>query len=122
MASSTIKTNFGKFDGKDNFSLWQQRMKDPLVQNIIYKILTREKSKKISTEEWKKLEEIAFSMIYMCLSDEVLPEINMKTISKGYWQKLENSYMGKNMINKLWLKKQLYSLWMPEGGDLIFYI
>ena len=30
--------------------------------------------------------------------------------------------MGKNMTNKLWLKKQLYSLWMLEGGDLIAYI
>ena len=30
--------------------------------------------------------------------------------------------MGKNMTNKLWLKKQLYSLQMPEGGDLIAHI
>ena len=30
--------------------------------------------------------------------------------------------MGKNMTNKLWLKKQLYSLRMPERGDLIAHI
>ena len=30
--------------------------------------------------------------------------------------------MKKNMTNKLWLKKQLYSLRMPEGGDLVSHI
>ena len=30
--------------------------------------------------------------------------------------------MGKNMTNKLWLKKQLHSLRMPKGGDLIAHI
>ena len=30
--------------------------------------------------------------------------------------------MGKNMTNKLWLKKQLYSLRMSKGGDLVIYI
>jgi len=30
--------------------------------------------------------------------------------------------MGKNMTNNLWLKKQLYSPRMPEGGDLVAYI
>ena len=31
ISSSSIKVNFGKFDGKGNFSLWQQRMKNLLV-------------------------------------------------------------------------------------------
>ena len=36
--------------------------------------------------------------------------------------RLENTYMGKNMTNKLWLKKQLYSLRMPESGNLVAHI
>ena len=68
------------------------------------------------------MEEIIFSTIRMCLADEILPEINTETTSKGLWKKLESTYMSKNMINKLWLKKQLYSLRMPEGRDLIVHI
>ena len=83
MASSTIKADFGKFDSKGNFSLWQQRMKDLLVQNRIYKVLVREKPEKMSPEDWKELEEIAFSTIKMCLADQVLPEIGMETTVKG---------------------------------------
>ena len=43
-------------------------------------------------------------------------------MAKGLWQRLKNTYMEKNMMNKLWLKKQLYSLRMPKGGDLVSHI
>ena len=105
IASSNIKADFGKFDGKRNFSLWQQKMKDLLVQNRIYKVLVRKRLKKISVEDWEELDEIGFSIIRMCLVDEVLPEISTETTPKGLWKKLENTYIGKNMTNKLWLKK-----------------
>lgn len=35
---------------------------------------------------------------------------------------MENIYTGKKMTNKPWLKKQLYSLRMPEDGDFIAHI
>ena len=58
----------------------------------------------------------------MYLIDQILPEICTETTAKGLWERLENTYMGKNMTNKLWLKKQLYSLRMSEGGDLVAHI
>ena len=76
-------------------------MKDLLVQNRIYKVLVQKRLEKISVEDWKELEEIVFSMIRMCLADEVLYKISIKTTLKGLWKKLENTYMGKNMTNKL---------------------
>ena len=51
--------------------------------------------------------------------DQVLSEICTETTMKGLRIRLENTYMGKNMMNKLWLKKELYSLRMLEGGDLV---
>ena len=97
-------------------------MKDLLVQNRIYKVLVREKPDKMNLEDWEELEEIAFSSIRMCLADQILSEVCTKTTAKGLWKRLENTYMGKNITNKLWLKKQLYSLRMNEGGDLIAHI
>ena len=76
-----------------------------LVQQRIYKVLTKERSKKISAENWEELEEIAFSTIQMCLADQVLSKVYTETMAKGLWKRLENTYIGKNMTNKLWLKK-----------------
>ena len=57
--------------------------------------------KKISAEDWKELEEITFNTIRMCLADQVLPEVCTETMAKGLWERLENTYMGKIMTNKL---------------------
>ena len=51
MASSSFKIDFEKYDGKKNFTLWQQRVKDLLVQQRIYKVLVRGRLKKISKED-----------------------------------------------------------------------
>ena len=51
MGSSGFKVNFEKFDGKGNIILWQQRVKDLLVQQRICKVLTKERPKKISAED-----------------------------------------------------------------------
>ena len=56
------------------------------------------------------------------LVDQVLLEFCTETMAKGIWERLKNTYIGKNMTNKLWLKKQLYSLRMPEGRDLVAHI
>ena len=85
MASSSFKIDFEKYDGKKNFTLWQQRVKDLLVQQRIYKVLGKGRPKKISEEDWKKLEEIVFSTIRMCLADQVLSEVCSKTMAKGLW-------------------------------------
>ena len=82
MGSSGFKVDFEKFNGKKNFTLWQQRVKNLLVQQRIYKILTKERMKKISAEDWKELEKIAFSIIWMCLVDQIFFEVCIKTTVK----------------------------------------
>ena len=56
---------------------------------------------KISAEDWEELKQIAFSMIKMCLVDQVLSEVSTETTVRGLWEKLEKMYMKKNMTNKL---------------------
>ena len=61
-------------------------------------------------------------MIKRCLTDAALYSVLEERISKGLWSKLHTMYMRKNICNKLMLKKRLYSLQMPEGGDVLGHI
>ncbi|WP_374695592.1 hypothetical protein ACEW7V_00920 [Areca yellow leaf disease phytoplasma] len=79
-------------------------------------------TEKINVEDWEELEEIIFSTIKICLDKSSFAKGLYRDYDKGSLAEIENTYMGKNMINKLWLKKQLYSLRMPEGGDLVAHI
>ena len=61
------------------------------------------------------MDEKAASAIRLNLSNEVIHNILEAKTSKEVWEKLEGLYMRKNLTNKLYVKKQLYSLHMKEG-------
>ncbi|KAJ8615550.1 hypothetical protein MRB53_034922 [Persea americana] len=53
------------------------------------------------------------------LSDKVMLSVMEEKPPKDLWEKLEKLCKGKNLTNKLHLKKQLYGLKMEEGCDLM---
>src|SRR3954471_14415313 len=57
-----------------------------------------------------------FSAIFMCVTGNVLHEITDEETALGAWKKLEGLYAGKNMTNRLYLKKRLYTLRMEEDS------
>ena len=107
--STSIKVDFEKFDGKENFSIWKVWVKDLLVQLELDPTL-KEKPDGMFDKQWFSLEKKACAMIRGCLSDAMLYSVIEKRTPKGLWSKLHTLYMKKNICNKLILKKQLYSL------------
>ena len=65
------------------------------------------------------MDEKAGSAICLNLGDEVIHNILEAKTTKEVWVKLKGLYMRKNLTNKLYVKKQLYSLHMKEGSDLL---
>lgn len=114
------KCSVEKFDGCGNFSLWQIRVKDMLVQQGLIRVLRgRGKlSTAVKDEEWKDLDEKATSTIRMCVADQVLFNIGNEETAVGLWEKLERLYLAKSVTTKLLLKQRLYALKMQEGGNL----
>ena len=74
--------------------------------------------------EWEEMDETAASAIRLNLSDEVLNNINVEdcTTAEEIWKRLEELYMAKNLSNKLYLKKELYSLRMSESTDMLQHL
>ncbi|KAK8914556.1 hypothetical protein KSP39_PZI024197 [Platanthera zijinensis] len=109
-----------KFDGSGNFSLWQIRVKDMLVQQGLIRVLRgRDKlTTTVKDAEWKDLDEKATSTIRMCVADQVLFNIGTKETAVELWEKLERLYLAKSVTTRLLLKQRLYALKMQEGGNL----
>ncbi|KAI9153179.1 hypothetical protein LWI28_007285 [Acer negundo] len=122
--SGGVKFEVKPFDGKSNFTLWQRKMKNLLIQQDLYFIVdgVEKKPKDMSTETWKVLDEKAMSSIELHLSDEVICNVMEEKSANGTWEKLEKLYMGKTLSNKLTLKDQLYGLKMEEGGDVMSHL
>ena len=55
--TGTIKMEINKFDGKSNFSWWQARVKDVLIQQgLIDALLCDEKPTTMELWDWKQLQ------------------------------------------------------------------
>ena len=65
---SSTKYDIEKFCGKRNFSLWQRRIKDLLIQQGVRKEKKLEMMKDV---EWVEMDEKATSTIHLNLGDEV---------------------------------------------------
>jgi len=74
---TSTKYEVEKFNGKNNFFLWQRRMKDLLIQQGVYKALLRKakKPEKMDDDEWEEMDVKAASAICLNLSDEVIHNV-----------------------------------------------
>jgi len=73
-SSSGSKFDIMKFDGKNNFALWQVRVKALLVREDLHDVLLGKahKDPEVSDCQWEKLDLKALSTIQLCLSDDML--------------------------------------------------
>lgn len=68
----------------------------------------------ISKEECEKLDRKKRSTIHICHSYIVLSNILEEDTTKKLWDKLENLYKLKSLVNKLFIWKKLYLLRMNK--------
>ncbi|GJS08194.1 retrotransposon protein, putative, ty1-copia subclass [Tanacetum coccineum] len=55
-------------------------------------------------------------------SNKVLREVTVETTAAGVWSKLKALYMTKSLVNKLYLKKKLYTFYMLAGRKIFEHI
>ena len=116
---SNAKFEVEKFTGKSNFALWKLKVMDLLVQQGLHKALdgATKKPATMNDSDWEDLDARALSTIRLCLADEVLFNIIEENTASSLWEKLEKLCMTKSLTNRIYLKRQLYSVRM-EGSKV----
>ncbi|GJU72676.1 retrotransposon protein, putative, ty1-copia subclass [Tanacetum coccineum] len=76
----------------------------------------------MEAEAKAELNKKAHSAVILCLGNKVLREVTGETTAAGVWTKLETLYMTKSLANKLYLKKKLYTFYMPVGRKISEHI
>lgn len=69
-----------------------------------------------------ELNKKAHSAVILCLGNKVIREVTGEMTAAGVWTKLESLYMTKSLANKLYLKKKLYTFYMPAGRKISKHI
>ncbi|GKC53169.1 retrotransposon protein, putative, ty1-copia subclass [Tanacetum coccineum] len=99
-------------ENKDACLLIQHRCKAAL------EVLPADMETQTKTELNKK----AHSALILCLGNKVLREVTGDTTAAGVWSKLETLYMTKSLANKLYLKKKLYTIYIPAERKIFEHI
>jgi len=60
-------------------------------------------------ETWQELDEKAFMAIQFCLEDGVLDEFSSQKITSSLWERLQDYFLKKSLVNRLILKQLLFS-------------
>ena len=98
-----------RFDGKSNFSLWQARVKDVLIQQgLVEALICQERPGTMEEETWRWLQIQTMNTIRLYLMDDVTIHVLNETSPIVLWAKLEELYMGKTLTNMLLLWRQFY--------------
>nr|GFA40275.1 retrovirus-related Pol polyprotein from transposon TNT 1-94 [Tanacetum cinerariifolium] len=90
----------------------------------IRKVLGFSKLPRLSTRviEDRRSYSIFFFSSLGCLGNKVLRGVTGETTAAGVWSKLETLCMTKSLANKLYLKKKLYTFYMPTGRKISEHI
>ncbi|GJY86231.1 retrovirus-related pol polyprotein from transposon TNT 1-94 [Tanacetum coccineum] len=121
MDSSITRFDIEKFDGKNDFGLWQIKMRTLMVQHGCDAALETLPAD-MKAGEKAALMKKAYSTLILCLGDRVLREVTKETSVVGIWTKLTSLYMTKSLANRLYLKKKLYTYYMSPGTKLSDHI
>nr|GEZ86423.1 retrovirus-related Pol polyprotein from transposon TNT 1-94 [Tanacetum cinerariifolium] len=115
------KFNIKKFDETGDFGLWRIKMRALLIQHgceAALEVLPVDMEAQTKAELNKK----THSAVILSLGNKVLREVTGETTAAGVWSKLKNLYMTKSLANKLYLKKKLYTFYMPAGRKIFEHI
>ena len=70
----------GVFNGKGDFSIWQQKIKGILVQQKVSKALDRKYPETYTAKQKTEADELAYTSIILHLSDSVLRKQNQRGV------------------------------------------
>ena len=110
---SNAKFEVEKFDGTNNFGMWQCEVMDVLIQQEL-DITLEDKSEDMTERDWDKLNRQACGTIRLCLAKDQKYFVMRETKASELWRKLEEKYLTKSIESRLYLKKKLFRFQLRE--------
>ncbi|KAE8725167.1 Eukaryotic translation initiation factor 3 subunit E [Hibiscus syriacus] len=111
------KFDIEKFNER-NFSLWKLKMKAILRKDGCLAAINERPVDFADDIKWNEMDGNAMANFHLALADEVLSSIEEKKTAKEIWDHLTKLYEATSLHNKIFLKRKLYTLRMPESTSV----
>jgi cell division cycle protein 20 (cofactor of APC complex) len=108
-----------KFDGSNNFGMWQCEVMDALLaQGLEDTVELEAKPANVEEKVWIRKNRLACGVIRSCLTQDIKYNVMKESSAKKIWDTLEGKYLTKTIENMLHLKRRLYSFKLKKGTSM----